>query len=74
MLKTIGYCAVFTYSGRVYAKKSEISKPRYIKDEPEVNKIISEAATFGNKRKSENRDKDGNEESDGNHSDFMSPV
>lgn len=44
-LKTIGYQAVYTYNGSVYAKRSEISKPRIIKSEEEVDGILMEATT-----------------------------
>lgn len=75
-LKTIGYGSVYTTGGRVYAKKSQISKPRYIKSEEDVDAIISEAATLRPKRRSMNRVDAAPDDSDGdeNQSAFLSPV
>lgn len=44
-LKSVGYHAVYSYSGRIFAKKSEITKPRLIRSEEDVDAILLEATT-----------------------------
>ncbi|XP_075162048.1 uncharacterized protein LOC142234760 [Haematobia irritans] len=45
-LKHIGYRAVFTIGGKVFAKRSELSRGRIIRDMSDVDKILEEAATY----------------------------
>lgn len=44
-LHKVGYQSVYTYSGRVYVKLSEISKPRLIRSEEEVDDMLLKATT-----------------------------
>lgn len=44
-LKTVGYRRVYATSGRVYVKKSELSKPKLIRNAEEVDDILLEATT-----------------------------
>lgn len=44
-LKSIGYRQVYANGGRVYVKRSELSKPKVIRDSEEVDRILLEAAT-----------------------------
>lgn len=45
-LKSVGFRAVYTSGSRVFAKRGELSKPRLIKNEDDVDKLLREAATF----------------------------
>lgn len=78
-LKSVGYHAVYSYSGRIYAKKSEITKARLIKSEEDVDAILLEATTnkFNSRRLSQKQiavmeDSDGSEED--TQAQFISPV
>lgn len=53
-LKTVGYQAVYTHNGRVYVKKSEIAKPKLIRNEDEVDAILMDATTNKNLRRRSN--------------------
>lgn len=44
-LKKVGYQSVYTFNGRVYVRKSELSKPRPIKSEEDVDDLLMEATT-----------------------------
>lgn len=44
-LKNVGYRAVYAVGGRIYTKRSELSKPRPIADADEVDKLLLEAST-----------------------------
>lgn len=58
-------------------KKSEITKPRLIKNEDEVDRIIAEAATSRPSRRTMNRQNVAPDDSDcdeDNHSAFLSPA
>lgn len=71
-LKSVGYHAVYSHGGKIYARKSAITRPRIIRDEDDVNKILLEAATNQNRRKIITADvSDGSE--DGDENDFISP-
>lgn len=74
-LKSVGYHAVYSYGGKIYAKRSAITKPRVIKNEEDVNQIILEATTYQNRRLSRKviaaDDSDGSE--NGAKSNLVSP-
>lgn len=42
-LKGVGYRAVYAASGRIFAKRSELSKAKVIANEDEVDKLLLEA-------------------------------
>lgn len=44
-LKSVGYISVFPRNGRVFAKRSELTRPRVIKSEDDVDQILLEAST-----------------------------
>lgn len=44
-LKTVGYFSVYSYGGKIYAKKSSMNKPRFIRCAEEVDRILIEAST-----------------------------
>lgn len=78
-LKSVGYHAVYSYSGRIFAKKSEITKPRLIRSEEDVDAILLEATTskFHNRKLSKKAitvidDSDGSE--DDTQPEFTSPT
>lgn len=75
-LKTIGYAFVYTNGARVYAKKSEITKPKLIRTEEDVDEIMTGAATTRTKRRSMNQSAVAVDESDGedNAAAFLSPA
>ncbi|XP_037826358.1 uncharacterized protein LOC119614290 [Lucilia sericata] len=45
-LKTVGYKAVYSRGAKIFAKRNETSKPRLLKCEDDVDKLLSEATTF----------------------------
>lgn len=45
-LKTVGYRSVYAAGGKVYIKRSELSKPKIIRSEDDVNKLLLEATTY----------------------------
>uniref|UniRef100_A0A1I8NKJ5 PHD-type domain-containing protein n=1 Tax=Musca domestica TaxID=7370 RepID=A0A1I8NKJ5_MUSDO len=51
-LKKVGYRSVYVSSGRVFVKKSDLSKAKLIRDKDHVDKLLEEAATFQEKRRS----------------------
>lgn len=44
-LKTVGYHSVYSHGGRIYVKKSPITKPRFIKCADDVDNMLIEAST-----------------------------
>lgn len=44
-LKNVGFRSVYAAGGKVFAKRSELSKPRVIRNEDDVNKLLLEATT-----------------------------
>lgn len=46
-LKTVGYRAAYAAGGKVFVKRSELSKPKFIANEEEVDKLLLEATTRG---------------------------
>ena len=40
-LKSVGYRAVYSVGGRVFAKRSELSKPKLLKNEDDVGKLLN---------------------------------
>lgn len=44
-LKNVGFRAIYTANNKVFAKRSELSKPRLLKNEDEVDKLLAEATT-----------------------------
>lgn len=78
-LRSVGYQSIYSHAGRIYAKKSDITKPRLIKSEEDVDSILIEATTnkFHNRRVSHMQpiipeDSDGSEEDA--QSQFISPA
>lgn len=78
-LKSIGFERVYSHSGRIFAKKNEITKPRLIRSEEDVNTILLDATTSRqySRRVSQKpvpvlHDSDGSE--DETQSQFISPV
>lgn len=69
-LKTVGYRSIYTNGARVYVKMSELSHPRCVHNEDDVDKMLSEAVT---RRKSGSRRNVEQNESDG-ESTFKSPA
>ena len=54
-LKSIGHNSVYTSGPRVFVRKNEISKPKLIRSEYDVDQLLSEAVTFTSKRRATNR-------------------
>lgn len=76
-LKTVGYLSVYPNHGRIFAKKSAITRPRLIKDEDDVDAILLEASTNKQRmRRSMNKSVavDLGSSDDEGQVDFMSPV
>lgn len=44
-LKTVGYRAAYAAGGKIFVKKSELSKPKFIASEEEVDELLLEATT-----------------------------
>lgn len=57
-LKNVGYRSVYTASGRVFIKRSELSKAKMIRSEDEVDKLLLEATTNKQKRRSQRPEAD----------------
>lgn len=77
-LKSVGYHSIYTHAGRIFAKKSEITKPRLIKSEEDVDNILLEATTNKyHRRRSMHQEPLEEEESEGSdnggESQFVSP-
>lgn len=49
VLKTVGYRAVYAIGGKVFVKRSELSKPKFIANEEEVDMFLLEATTNKNR-------------------------
>lgn len=49
-LKAVGYRAVYATDGRVFIKRSELSKPRLIRNVDEIDKLLVEATTYPKKQ------------------------
>lgn len=80
-LKSVGYQSVYTYNGKVYIKRSEISKPRLVRSEEEVDELLMDATTnkFQKRRSylvpamvSDVANNNNDEDDDDDHS-FLSP-
>lgn len=77
-LKSVGYHSVYSNGGKIYARKSQINKPRIIRSAEDVDNILYEASTNkAHKRRSARYEvvaDDESEISDGeNHAQFESP-
>lgn len=76
-LKTVGYKFVYPNHGRIFVKKSEISKPRVLRNEDDVDKLLLEStSTNPRMRRSVVRSEIADLESSDEdvRTDFMSPV
>lgn len=49
-LKTVGYRSVYAAGGRIFIKKSELSKPKIIHSEDDVNKLLLDATTYQSRK------------------------
>lgn len=63
-LKTIGYRRVYAASGRVFVKKSELSRPRIIRSEEDVDNLLLEASVQRRSRGSRMQREDSPDEED----------
>lgn len=52
-LKQVGYRSVYVVGGKVFIKRSELSKPKIIRSEEEIDDLLLEAATNKQKRRSQ---------------------
>lgn len=50
-LKSVGYQSIYTYGGRIFAKKGETTRPRLIKRAEDVDNILLEATTNNSHRR-----------------------
>lgn len=74
-LKNVGYLSVYTYSGKVYVKRSATSKPKLIKMEDDVDTLLLEATTNSTRRRSNVKPTATREDTDDddNRSSFLFP-
>lgn len=73
-LKTIGYNYVYTSGSRVFARKTEISRPKLIRSEDDVDKIMSEAATLRQMYKPTYQTATADDDENQDGSEFLSPA
>lgn len=69
-LKSVGYHSVYSYGGKIFARRSAITKPKIIKNEENVNQMLMEATAYQSRRLSrkviEVDDSDENEDENNN--------
>lgn len=70
VLKNIGFRSVYTSGSKVFAKRGELSKPRLLKSEADVDNLLSEAATYPKQQSRSRKESQFEEHSD---NDYQSP-
>lgn len=73
-LKTVGYRAVYAVGGKIFVKRSELSKPKFIANEDDVDELLLESTTNRMRgRRSQHETADDCEREAGDDDVYLSP-